>query len=192
VGIVIVGLLCGQSRADDLGDAARVVRETSEAVTACMGNAALSDGEKREQIMEIVTPVFDFALMGKLALGRRNWPRLNEQQRKRYTDLFVGQLRHSYADKILLFSIDDVAYDPPVRSKSKIHVGTTVTSKGEKAPIRYKLYKHGNTWKAYDVEIDGVSIVSSYRAQYAQVLETGSVEDLLRKMAEKAGDDEGS
>lgn len=185
-GLMMV-LCLGPAVADDLADADKVVRDTFGAVTACLGQADLSADAKKEKVMAIVTPVFDFALMGKLALGRRHWPRLDAEQRERYTALFVEQLQNSYADKILLLSIDAVEYEPPVRVESKVHTGTVVSSQGERTPILYKLYKSGGAWKAYDVEISGVSIVSSYRAQYAQVLESGSVDDLLKKMAEKGG-----
>jgi len=193
--LIAVFALCIQpATADDKGDTAKVVRNTVEAVLECLCNKDLPDESRRDRIIEIISPVFDFPLMGKLALGRRQWPRLNEDQIKEYTGLFIAQLQNSYSDKIALFSNETVEYEEPARVKTKIHVATTVISKGERIKMLYKLYKSEEGWKVYDVEIQGVSIVSSYRAQYVQVLETGSIEDLLKRMKEEistGGDDDG-
>ena len=53
--------------------------------------------------------------------------------------------------------------------------------------MRYKLYKSEHTWKIYDVEIQGVSIIISYRAQFTAILENGTIDDLLLKMEESLG-----
>ncbi|MFC1452421.1 phospholipid-binding protein MlaC [Verrucomicrobiota bacterium] len=192
--LMILAIFVRPAAADDKSDAATIVSNTVEAVLECLGNKDLSDERKRDVVVEIITPAFDFPLMGKLALGKRQWPKFDAEQRKEYTDLFVRQLQDSYADKISLFADEKVEYEEPVAVKTKIHAPTTVVSKDERTPMLYKLYRAPQGWKIYDVEIKGVSIVSSYRAQYAQVLKTGSVEDLLRKMKEKVtakGDDEG-
>ena len=192
--LIAVFALCIQpATADDKGAAAKVVRTTVETVLECLRNKDLPDESKRDRIIEIINPVFDFPLMGKLALGRRQWPRLNEDQKTEYTRLFIKQLQNSYADKIALFSNETVKYEEPTRVKTKIHVATTVVSKGERSKMLYKLHKSEQGWKVYDVEIQGVSVVSSYRAQYAQVLETGSIEELLKKMKDEisaGGDDD--
>lgn len=184
--IVVLLAVCIQPvRADDKQEAAKVARDTVEAVLGFLRDADASTQSKYERIMEVIDPVFDFSLMGKLALGRRFWPKLSDEQKQEYSQLFIEQLRKSYYDKIALFSNQKVEYEEPVQVKSKMHVATTIVSKAERHKILYKLYKAGKSWKVYDVEVQGVSIVSSYRAQYAQVLETGTVEELLEKMREK-------
>jgi len=189
--ISIVALCFRPAAADDMSDAAKVVKDTVGAALECLGNKDLPDKAKEERILDIINPVFDFPLMGKLALGRLYWPKLNETEKEEYAGLFVEQLRSSYADKIALFSNETVEYEDPVRVKSKIHVSTMVISKNERHRILYKLYRTGTGWKVYDIEIQGVSIVSSYRAQYAEVLKNGAVEDLLKKMREQVKRDDG-
>jgi phospholipid transport system substrate-binding protein len=57
-----------------------------------------------------------------------------------------------------------------------------LVSNGESTAILYKLYKTGERWKIYDVEIEGVSILLTYRSQFDDVLRRGSVEDLLSQL----------
>ncbi|MDP6631742.1 MAG: ABC transporter substrate-binding protein [Kiritimatiellia bacterium] len=171
--------------ADGKSDAAKVVRQTVDSCLDWLNRDDLSDKAKYDLIVKRINPVFDFALMGKLALGKKQWPRLNKEQQKDYTELFVQQLLKSYADKVMLFSGETIEYEAPVQVKSKVHVGTTVVSMDGRDRILYKMYKSKTGWKAYDVKIKGVSIVSSYRAQYAEIMKTGTAETLLNRMKEK-------
>jgi phospholipid transport system substrate-binding protein len=175
--------------ADGKSDAGEVVRQTVDSCLDWLKRDDLSDDAKYDLIVKRINPVFDFALMGKLALGKQQWPRLNEEQRKEYTELFVQQLLKSYAHKVMLFSGETIEYEEPVQVKSKVHVGTSVVSTDGRDRILYKMYKSKAGWKAYDVEIKGVSIVSSYRAQYAEIMKTGTAETLLNRMKEKINQD---
>ncbi|MBW1695001.1 MAG: ABC transporter substrate-binding protein, partial [Deltaproteobacteria bacterium] len=70
----------------------------------------------------------------------------------------------------------------PVQVKNKIHIPTGLVSKDNSISMLYKFYKSNYGWKIYDVEIQGVSIVSTYRAQFKEVLGNGTIDDLLLKL----------
>jgi phospholipid transport system substrate-binding protein len=176
--------------ADGKSDAGKVIRQTVDSCLDWLKQEDLTDDARYDLIVKRIDPVFDFALMGKLALGKKQWPRLNEAQRKEYTELFVQRLLKSYAHKVMLFSGETIEYEEPLQVKSKVHVGTSVVSTDGRNRILYKMYKSKAGWKVYDVEIKGVSIVSSYRAQYAEIMKTGTAETLLNRMKEKANQDD--
>ena len=117
-------------------------------------------------------------------IRKKYWPGLTAENRQRFTDLFIRRLRTSYLGKLSVYSNETVIYEAPVRVKKKIHVPTALISKQKKISMRYKLYKSKHTWKIYDVEIQGVSIIRSYRAQFAAILKDGTLDDLLLKMEE--------
>ena len=73
-----------------------------------------------------------------------------------------------------------------VENNQKIHIPTYLVSKDRKISILYKFYDSEPGWKVYDLEIQGVSIIRSYREQFDQILQKGTFEDLLAKM-EKSG-----
>jgi phospholipid transport system substrate-binding protein len=60
-----------------------------------------------------------------------------------------------------------------------VQVPVAVRAGNEKVDMIYKFYATGNSWRIYDVEINGVSIIRSYRSQFDQILAGGTVEDLL-------------
>jgi phospholipid transport system substrate-binding protein len=142
---------------------------------------------KENVIDKIISPIFDFALMGKLALGRTNWPKLDASQREKYTSLFVERLKTSYRDKFMLYNNEKVLFRPAVKNKDTVHIPMTLISNDKNWAMLYKLHKAGESWKIYDVEIEGVSIVLTYQSQFDDTLSHGTVEDLLSQLEKPAG-----
>jgi phospholipid transport system substrate-binding protein len=138
---------------------------------------------KVEQIYKIVSPLFDFPLMAKLTLGRKNWPKLSRLQREKFTRLFTQRLRSSYLEKVKLYT-NEKALCKPIQQKKKtiIHVSMQLVTKDSEITILYKLRKAEKFWKIYDVEIQGVSILLTYRSQFDDILRRGTVKDLLSQL----------
>ena len=63
-----------------------------------------------------------------------------------------------------------------------------VTKNGTEVPIDYRLLKKGDRWLVYDVNIEGVSLVSNYRTQFNKIIQTGSYNDLIQKLRAKQGE----
>lgn len=160
-----------------------------DAVIIIQKNKDIEEKVKVEQISKIVSPLFDFPLMAKLTLGRKNWPKLNPPQRVKFTRLFTSRLRNSYLEKVKLYT-DEKALYKPIQQKKKtiIHVPMRLITKDSEIVILYKLRKVDKFWKIYDVEIQGVSILLTYRSQFNDILRRGTVKDLLSRL-EKPPDD---
>ena len=168
--------------ADDKSVAEEFIKSKLDAVFSVLQKKDLSQQAKNSEVEKIVTPMFDFELMGKLSLGKKYWPDLSPEQREKFTELFVERLRQSYLDKLKAYTDEKIIYESPVDVKTKVHVPTQLISKGKKISMLYKLYSSNNSWKIYDVEIEGVSIIRSYRSQFNEILQKGTFEDLLQKM----------
>jgi len=184
---VIGLLLLGQAAtADDKSAAEEFLISNLDAVFTILQKKDLSPQARNSEVVEIVTPMFDFKLMAKLSLGKKYWPDLSREHRERFTELFVERLRQSYLNKLTAYTDEKIIYDPPVAVKKKVHVPTQLISKGKKISMLYKLYPSNNSWKIYDVEIQGVSIIRSYRSQFKEILQKGTFDDLLQKMQKPA------
>lgn len=180
---VLGGVILSQSAAaDDKLAAEEFLKNKLEAVFSVLQTSDLDQQAKNQEIVEIVTPLFDFTLMAKLSLGRKHWPRLTQENQERFTQLFVKRLRRSYLNRLTAYTDEKVIYEPPVEVKKKIQIPTTLISKDKKISMLYKLYKSKNSWKVYDMEIQGVSIIRSYRSQFNEILQNGTMDDLLKKM----------
>ena len=179
-------LLSQAVTADDKSAAEEFIKSNLDAVFTVLQNKDLSQETRNSEVEKIVTPMFDFTLMGKLSLGKTYWPELSPDQRERFTELFVERLRRSYLNKLTAYTDEKIIYESPVAVKKKVHMPTLLISKGKKISMLYKLYPTNNSWKIYDVEIEGVSIIRSYRSQFNEILQKGTFDELLQKMERPA------
>jgi phospholipid transport system substrate-binding protein len=168
--------------ADDKITAQEFLKSKLDSVFEVLQKEDLEQQAKNKAVIEIVTPMFDFALMAKLSLGKTHWPGLTKEKQDRFTELFVNRLRQSYLNKLTTYTDEEIIYEPPVEVKKKIHIPTRLISKGREISMLYKFYNSNNSWKVYDIEIQGVSIIRSYRSQFNEILQRGTMDDLFEKL----------
>ena len=168
--------------ADDKDVAKELLESRIEAAIAALHKKDLDQQEKNKQVVEIVTPIFNFPLMAKLSLGRKYWPGLTKEKRQRFTELFTKRLKETYLGKLTLYTDQTVVYKTPVQVKRKIKIPTELVSKDNKISMLYKFHKSKHSWMIYDIEVQGVSIISTYRSQFDQVLSKGTIDELLLKL----------
>jgi phospholipid transport system substrate-binding protein len=183
---IVTGLfaLTYSAIADDSVAADEFLKSNLDQVFEILQNKDHEQQIKNKRVVETVTPMFDFKLMAKLSLGKKYWPDLSQEHKEKFTELFVERLRRSYLNKLTAYTDEKIIYESPVAVKKKVHVPTLLISKGKKISMLYKLYPSNTSWKIYDVEIQGVSIIRSYRSQFAEILQKGTFDDLLQKMQE--------
>ena len=169
-------------------DPNELIRIKWRAVISVLRNKDIDQKAKEEKISKIVSPIFDFPLMARLSLGKEHWPKLSSSQQKKFTQLFIERLKTSYREKITLYTNEEVQFKPAERKKKFIHIPMELISKDKKVTIIHKLHKMDKRWKTYDVEIQGVSILKTYRSQFDDILRKGTVEDLLSRLEKPSSD----
>lgn len=160
-------------------------------VVNVLNDKSLEVKAKADIIDKMIRPAFDFELMGKLAAGKTHWPKFSPSQREKFLSLFVEKLKTSYRDKIMMYENQTAEFQPGVPNKDTVQISMTLNSKDSKTAMLYKLRKADKSWKVYDVEIEGVSILLTYRSQFNDILSRGTVDELLvqlEKPAEKQTD----
>jgi len=182
IAVISLLLFYQSALADDKSEVEKLLKKNLDDVLSVLQKKDLEQQEKNQDIVDIVTPLFDFELMAQLSLGKKHWTRLSQEEKKRFTDLFIQRLKVSYLKNFTLYTDEKLFYEPAVQVKKKIHAPTYLVSKDKKISILYKFYKAENNWKIYDLEIQGVSIIRSYRSQFNGILESGTVDDLLLKL----------
>ncbi len=170
--------------ANEITAVEELIKSKLDSVILVLQKKGLCEDEKNNRINEIVSPLFAFQQMAKLSLGKRYWPGLTHDEKEKFTEVFIERMKTSYREKLTLYTDEKVAYETPVQVKNKIRYQTYLISKDNKISILYKFFKAGDSWKIYDIEVEGVSIIQTYRSQFSQILENGTIEDLLQKMQE--------
>jgi phospholipid transport system substrate-binding protein len=186
VAVISLLLFYQPAAADDKSEVEKLLKKNLDAVFTILQQKDLDPQAKNGEIVDIVTPMFDFELMARLSLGKKHWPELSQEKKERFTELFIKRLKASYLKNFTLYTDEKLFYEPSVQVKKKIHAPTYLVSKDKKISILYKFYKTEQNWKIYDLEIQGVSIIRSYRSQFSDILESGTVDDLLLKLENPA------
>jgi phospholipid transport system substrate-binding protein len=135
-----------------------------------------------QEIIRTMDPVFDYALMSKLALSSKTWDSITPSQQKEFRKLFIKRLKQSYLDKLDLYNNQKVIYKgvKPYQ-KGRLQLQTEVVGKDETYKINYNFHnsKNSGDWLIYDVELAGVSIIQTYRQQFAGLLKEKSFDEVL-------------
>ncbi|MBI3029575.1 MAG: ABC transporter substrate-binding protein [Candidatus Rokubacteria bacterium] len=159
-------------------EVARVVEDSD------LGRPAAVE-RRRIEIRRIAKNLFDFPEMARRSLAR-HWSDRTAEERQEFVRLFTDLLERVYVGKLENYSGERIFYVGETVDghyatvRSKILIGR----KGE-LPIDYRLHLIGARWVVYDVLIDGVSFVSTYRAQFNRVIQTSSYDDLIQKLRAK-------
>lgn len=185
--LVLVFFFLGQTAVDAAPDDPRkFLKSHLDAIIAILQNKDLEQEKKKSLVLERVTPRCDFALMAKLTLGRKHWPGLSEENQKKFMNLFVERLKKTYLGNLGLYTDEKIVYGDSIQQGSKVQIPIYIISKDSKISTIFKLYYSETGWKIYDAEVQGVSIILSYRSQFDQVLKNGTFEDLLMKLEQQA------
>ena len=139
----------------------------------------------RNSLRQILLTRFDFAAMAQKSLGNR-WNDLNGKEEE-FVAVFTDFVEHSYMSRLGSYRGEKVVYDRDWADEESAEVNTRVVGgRGTPIKIGYKLHLASGQWKVYDVVIDDVSVVGNYRSQFARVLQTVSVEELIQNLRVKA------
>lgn len=171
------------------------IHEAVDAVLAVVNDTALQapgrEETRREAVLRVIEPRFDFPEMARLALGRY-WRARTAAERQQFVALFSRLLERAYVGRILAYSGESVQYLGQTLSDGRATVRTRiVTLRDTDVPVDYRLLRQGDRWLVYDVRIEGVSLVENYREQFNELMARSSFGDLLKKIEARLHDGNG-
>jgi phospholipid transport system substrate-binding protein len=141
--------------------------------------------ERRVAVRKIANEIFDFGEIAKRSMAR-HWQPLSEGQRTEFVGLFADLLERSYISKIETYGGEKIQYTGERVDGDFATVSTRIVTKnGTEVPVDYRMTKRGDRWLVYDVSIEGVSLVSSYRTQFNKIIQTSSYGELVSKLRNK-------
>jgi phospholipid transport system substrate-binding protein len=147
--------------------------------------------ERNQRLLDKAGQLFDFRSLAMGALGR-NWRRFSNDQKIEFADSFSHLIAQSYFSRMEGQDFDNVSitykktqFLAPTRSGiHRADVSTDLIHNGVKTPVTYRMLEKDDTWKVYDVVIEGISMVSNYREQYRSSFKD-SPEKLINELREK-------
>lgn len=148
-----------------------------------------SDSERINQLAnELVFPYVDVTKMARFVMGA-SWRSATPEQQQTFVELFKKILLNSYARSFIKFQIDrvDFASSRAGASGKDVEIPATVVEKsGNAVAVIFRLFPAGESWKIYDVEIQGVSLLLNYRSVYANDIDQKGLPAVLEQMRTQA------
>jgi phospholipid transport system substrate-binding protein len=178
-------LVGGPALADPATDARTAMQSTIDSVLQILRGPG-SDEQQRAEIETLAKQRFDFTTMSKLVL-KRDWKRFQPAEQTEFVNEFTEYLSASYGTRIARYKNEQVA-TLGTRSESNGDVTVQTAIKGgqfDGATVDYRMRQIGGKWQVIDVVIEGISLVSNFRQQFADVIAKGGPQELLKRIKAK-------
>jgi len=176
--------------AQEPGPEELVKKVTADVLEAIKADPKLQAGDRKKTLAlaeQKVMPLIDFQEAAKLATGKA-WQSATPEQQKRVTDEFRAMLVRIYSNAIDVYRGQTMKV-LPVRLQpgaTEATVRNQYLKEGRPpVPVEYAMKKTPEGWKIYDISVEGVSLVLTYRAEFESVTRTSGVDGLIKKLQEK-------
>jgi len=156
-------------------------------------DAYRKDPSKVGQLVDkYLLPHFDTEFAARLVLGQ-HWRSATPEQRQRFIDAFYHSVLNNYGNALVDFTADRLKVYPTNvdPNATRATVRTEVRrSNGDRVAVNYYLRKTPEGWKAWDVVIDGISYVNSYREDFGAQIDKQGIDAVINRLerGEKPGD----
>ena len=167
-----------------------VQKRTQDVLAAIKSDQALAAGDRRKAIKlaeEKVLPYIDFEEATRIAVGR-SWAKATPQQRKQLVSEFRNMLVRTYSNAIGGYEGQTLKVLPS-RGKQDPEDTTVrtqfVRAGGPPLPIDFQMHKTPQGWKVYDITVEGVSLVLTYRSEFDAVVRQDGLDGLIKRLQEK-------
>jgi phospholipid transport system substrate-binding protein len=142
--------------------------------------------ERWQRISLIIARNFDFQSMSQSVLAT-HWKKATPEEQRQFADYFSQYLENVYRSRIESYSNQAVRYTGESVKDNKAIVNTFIVTDTAEIPVTYKLKLDNGKWAAYDMLIEEVSLVNSYRTTFSSIVQSegmdGLLNDLQRKIA---------
>jgi phospholipid transport system substrate-binding protein len=136
-----------------------------------------------------ILPLFDFTRMTQIAMAR-NWPLVSPEQQKALTTEFKTLLVRTYSTALSSYRDQEIEFKRlrAASGDTDVTVKSVMKQRGtEPLTVDYDMEKIAAGWKVYDIKIDGVSLIATYREAFACKVREGGVDGLIKALSEKNG-----
>jgi phospholipid transport system substrate-binding protein len=169
-------------------DSAALVRDATDKLQALIrDNRATFSADKQQfyaAVEDIVGPAFDVPYIAQLTLGK-TWRPATPEQRSRFQTAFKNTLIRAYADVLLEYGDSSkVEWGRASLNGEDATVRATVTrSDGPPVALGFMLHRTSTgDWRAYDITVEGISLITSYRSQFVSEARRDGLDALIQRL----------
>ncbi len=155
---------------------------TVNKLIAIAADKSIDEQTKKTDLTTIISSEVDFDAVSKRIISKP-WKMASEEQQKQFKEQFLIVMVNTYFTLLKEYSDEKVLFiNEQLKNENYAIVDTELVSGNKKIPVRYRLLKNNEQWKIYDFIPEGISLVSTYRTNYASILENDGIDALLAEM----------
>jgi phospholipid transport system substrate-binding protein len=136
------------------------------------------------RIIDIASEHFDFHEMSKRVLGKQ-WRKLTQEQKDQFVNLFTRLLQYAYIGKVEDYVDKEIKFGRQRIKGNRAEVQTQLIDGNKAIPVSYIMILKGDKWMAYDIVVEGVSLVRNYMEQFRSILRSEKFSGLIDRMESK-------
>lgn len=167
-----------------------VKKTADEVLTAVKSDKDIQSGDQKKIFAlaeEKILPYFNFDRVSRMVLGK-HWREASKEQQAAFQREFRSLLLRTYASALSKYQNQTIEFKP-LRMRpndTNVTVETQILQPGgQPIGVNYALEKSGDSWKVYDIAIEGVSLVTNYRGQFSNEIRQSGIDGLIKKLSEK-------
>jgi phospholipid transport system substrate-binding protein len=174
----VFSLLSVSAIAEQFSTPSERVKDSIEKVITVLKEKSLDKEDRWKKIGVVINESFDFRSMSQSILAT-NWKQATVEERQQFVFFFSQYLEDTYRMKIEAYTNQKVEFvGETIRGKRAI-VETLIITDDVEIPVNYKLKENDGNWFAYDVIIEGVSLVNNYRSTFSVIVKNDGMDGLL-------------
>jgi phospholipid transport system substrate-binding protein len=191
IGFLVLGFTL-TAGAQQLAPEQLVQKVTEEVLASIKSDKQLAAGDKQKALKlaeEKVLPYIDFDEATRLAVGRA-WSQATPEQRKKLVAEFRNMLVRTYSNAIEGYQGQTLKVLPSRGGKADAKDEATVRAQfvragGKPLPIEFQMHKSTDSWKVYDIAVEGISLVLTYRSEFDAVVKQEGIDGLIKRLTQK-------
>jgi len=184
--VVATLILAASVFAETKSDPVTAVRQHDIELQAMLKRYKSTDKAQQDSLKRMINGMFSFQELGKRALGK-NWTPLKKADQDSFVAVFRRMVENSSIKRLESYRADSTKYAPAVGAGDKTVVTATVFNRGKPSKVVYKLFPEGGTWKAWDLVLDEVSSLRSYKDQFSSIMAKEGFDGLMKRLRKNSG-----
>lgn len=138
----------------------------------------------RESIRQAVAGKFDYREMSRRSVGKP-WRKMTPEKQVAFTELFRQVLEYSYGNQLAGYHGQKIVFDKVDFKKDKARVKGAVVDDNKSIPMEYRLHQTPTGWQVYDIKIEGVSMITTFRKDFKSIIKKKNVDGLMATLQKK-------
>jgi phospholipid transport system substrate-binding protein len=143
--------------------------------------------ERHQQLEKVIGNRIAYDEMAKRSLGPQ-WAQLNDEEKQEFVRLYAQLLRDTYSSRFDHYSDEKIEFLQEKLDGDYAEVRTRLVGSKVSLDVDYRMLQRAGDWRVYDIIVDEISLVRSYRQQFTTIIRKSSYAELIAKLKQKSGE----